>query len=88
MRDARLVEIQLRTPLQHEWAIAVERATLQLRMPLKFGQGEPVVLEYFAMAARGIELSERAITPDEVHDDIRRTPRTGTTFLRPTKQLI
>jgi hypothetical protein len=34
-------------------------------MPLKFGQGEPVVLEYFAMAARGIELSERGITPDE-----------------------
>ncbi|HEY1774637.1 MAG TPA: RelA/SpoT domain-containing protein [Solirubrobacteraceae bacterium] len=65
MRDERLIEIQLRTPGQHEWAIAVERASIQLRMPLKFGVGEPVVLEYFKYAADAIALQENSAVPDE-----------------------
>jgi putative GTP pyrophosphokinase len=58
MRDDRLIEIQLRTPGQNQWAIAVERASIQLRMPLKFGVGEPKILEYFARAADAIALQE------------------------------
>lgn len=64
LRDERLVEVQLRTPGQNEWAIAVERASIQLRMQLKFGVGEPVVLEYFAQAAEGIAMQETGISAD------------------------
>jgi len=75
MRDERLIEVQLRTPGQNEWAIAVERATLQLKMPLKFGVGEPVILEYFAQAAQGIAMEELGISADidfmEKFDELR-----------------
>ena len=51
MRDDHLIEIQLRTPGQHQWAIAVERASNRLRQPLKFGVGDPVLLKYYERAA-------------------------------------
>jgi putative GTP pyrophosphokinase len=62
-RDERLIEIQLRTPLQHEWAGAVERTGLRLRMPLKEGGGDPALLRYFALAADGMALEESGELP-------------------------
>jgi putative GTP pyrophosphokinase len=41
-RDGHPVEIQLRTPAQHEWAEAVERVAARIRRPLKDGEG-PVI---------------------------------------------
>lgn len=58
MRDGRRIEIQLRTPRQHEWATAVERTGLRLRMPLKEGGGDPNLLRYFELAAYGLALEE------------------------------
>lgn len=65
LRDDRLVEIQLRTPQQHEWAVAVERTGNRLRMPLKFGRGDADLLRYFQLASHGIALDERGEEPDE-----------------------
>ena len=64
MRDEHLIEIQLRTPAQNRWAIAVERASNLLRMPLKFGVGEPKILEFYARAADAIAMQESGISPD------------------------
>ena len=58
MRDNHRIEIQLRTPRQHEWASVVERTGLRLRMPLKEGGGDPDLLRYFALAATGLALEE------------------------------
>jgi len=57
-RDGRLIEIQLRTPHQHDWAEAVERAGLRLRIPLKEGAGPPDLLEYFRLASEGLAMEE------------------------------
>ena len=86
MRDERLIEVQLRTPGQNEWAIAVERASIQLRMPLKFGVGEPVILEYFARAAEAIAMQETGkaadIEFDRAFGELRERVRPF--FIRPT----
>lgn len=66
LRDDHLVEIQLRTPRQHEWAEAVERTGLRTRFSLKDGEGPPDLLRYFALAAHGIALEE---TGQEVDED-------------------
>jgi putative GTP pyrophosphokinase len=65
MRDECLIEIQLRTPGQQQWAVAVERASNRLRMPLKFGVGDPDLLKYFERAAHGIALQEAGQTADD-----------------------
>jgi putative GTP pyrophosphokinase len=64
-RDGRLIEIQIRTPRQQEWAIAVERTGNRLRMPLKFGEGPPELLRYFERAAYGMALEERGAEPEQ-----------------------
>lgn len=69
LRDGHLVEVQLRTPRQHEWAEAVERTALRTRFDLKDGEGPDDLLRYFAMAAEGIALEEAGETPDEGFED-------------------
>ncbi|MDA0184112.1 RelA/SpoT domain-containing protein [Solirubrobacter phytolaccae] len=65
MRDNHRIEIQLRTPRQHEWATVVERTGLRLRMPLKEGGGDANLLRYFELAARGLALEESGQQPDK-----------------------
>lgn len=55
-RDGRLIEIQLRTPGEHEWAEAVERTDKRLGLDLKSGHGPPVLLRYFRLAADGLAM--------------------------------
>jgi ppGpp synthetase/RelA/SpoT-type nucleotidyltranferase len=59
------VEIQLRTPRQHEWAEAVERTGLRTRHDLEDGEGPKDLLRYFALAAHGIALAESGEVPDD-----------------------
>jgi putative GTP pyrophosphokinase len=49
-RDDRLIEIQLRTPRQHEWALAVERIGSRVGVAVKDGQGPPELIRYFERA--------------------------------------
>lgn len=63
-RDGHPVEIQLRTPFQHEWAEAVERWAALTRFPLKDGEGPPDLLSYLELVAWGIAKEEQGERPD------------------------
>ncbi len=54
VRDGRRIEIQLRDPREHEWAVAVERTGARLGIGLKEGQGPPDLKEYFRLASLGM----------------------------------
>jgi len=61
-RDGRLIEIQLRTQRQHEWAEAIERTDKRLGMDLKSGRGPTDLLEYFRLAADGLAIEDAGET--------------------------
>jgi len=63
-RDGHSVEIQLRTPGQHEWAEAVERWAARTRFSLKDGEGPSDLLSYLDLVAWGISADEREEKPD------------------------
>ena len=65
LRDGHPIEIQLRTPRQHEWAEAVERTALRTRFDLKDGEGPSELLYYFRMAADALALEEMGEVPDD-----------------------
>lgn len=64
VRDDRRIEIQLRTPREHEWAVAVERTGVRLGIGLKEGEGPDELNEYFRLAAQGLYLESQGIEPD------------------------
>ncbi len=68
-RDERLIEVQLRTPIQHEWAIAVERMGSRHGHDLKSGSGPPELLMFFQLASEGMAIEERGELPDEAFMD-------------------
>ena len=63
-RDGRLIEIQLRTPREHEWAEAIERTDKRLPFDLKSGTGPQDLLEYFRLAADGLAMDEAGLSAD------------------------
>jgi ppGpp synthetase/RelA/SpoT-type nucleotidyltranferase len=65
IRRDRLVEIQLRTNRQHEWAEAVERTASRTGHDLKDGQGPPELVEYFRAASDVIWAQENGLAVDE-----------------------
>jgi ppGpp synthetase/RelA/SpoT-type nucleotidyltranferase len=65
-REDRLIEIQLRTPNQHQWAIEIERAGSRLALPrLKDGEGPEELVRYFELAALFLALEDAGESPDE-----------------------
>lgn len=46
-RDSRLIEVQIRTALQHRWAVNVESIGPRVGYALKDGVGPEPLLEYF-----------------------------------------
>lgn len=64
-RDGRLIEIQLRTLRQHEWAEAIERTDKRLGIDLKSGVGPAELLEYFRLAADGLAKEEAGLPADQ-----------------------
>lgn len=69
-----LLELQLRTKLQHAWATAVETMGTFLGQALKSGQGERPWREFFEIASAAIAIVERCptapafseLTPEQV----------------------
>ena len=53
------VELQLRTKLQHNWAMAVETAGLITKTPLKSSQGADEWLEFFKVVSSLFAIKER-----------------------------
>lgn len=64
VRDSRFVEIQLRTPLQQEWANAIETADTRFGLTLKDGVGPMSMVTYFALAAKQLQAQELGHTVD------------------------
>jgi hypothetical protein len=62
-RDGRLIEIQLRTPREHEWAEAIERTDKRLALDLKSGHGPAILLEYFRLAADALAMEDAGERP-------------------------
>lgn len=58
LREGRRIEIQLRIPREHEWALAVERTGARLGFGLKEGLGPADLREYFRLASLGMYLEE------------------------------
>ena len=63
-RDGRLIEVQLRTPTQDEWASTVEWTAELTGYRLKDGSGPADLRRYFAMAAQRLALEDRGDQPD------------------------
>lgn len=64
VRDGRRIEIQLRDPREHEWALAVERTGARLGIGLKEGEGPADLKEYFRLASLGMYLDSVGQQPD------------------------
>jgi hypothetical protein len=64
IRDGRMIEIQLRDPKEHEWALAVERTGARLGIGLKEGEGPDDLREYFRLASIGIYMERMSEQPD------------------------
>lgn len=63
-RDDRLIEVQLRTPLQDIWANQVERDSRRLGIGLKSGLGSELVHAYYAQMSELFALRESGSEAD------------------------
>lgn len=63
--DNRRIEVQLRTPAMHEWAIAVERLGGRLQEDLKSGRGPTELLELMEAISAAMALEEQGVTVDD-----------------------
>ena len=74
-----VIEVQMRSRLQHAWATAVETAGAFLQNALKFSEGEQEWLRFFALASSALALKEGSPTvPD--------TPSTESTLHREVRE--
>lgn len=62
--DEHLLETQVRTVVQHGWAVAVERAEQITGFALKFGDAPSELLDYFRVASMIHALQERSVDVD------------------------
>lgn len=65
--DARLIEVQLRTRIQHEWAYTVETIASRLGLDIKGGAGPEPVRAWFAAVSAAMAVEEHG---DEVSPDL------------------
>jgi len=69
--DDRSIEIQLRTPVMHEWAVMVERLGGRLDEDLKSGYGPGEVLAWLEMISQALAIEEAGnIVDSEMVDRI------------------
>lgn len=64
-RKGRLIEVQLRTPLQDAWANQVEEDSRRVGRNFKGGQGQQEVHSYYAVVSELLALREQEREPDE-----------------------
>lgn len=67
-RDGRLIEIQLRTPSQHRWALNVETLDLAERLGLKEGRGPEPLQRLLQMSAYAMEATSKGETMSDEFD--------------------
>lgn len=76
-RDGRLIEVQLRTPSQHRWALNVEAIDLASRLGLKEGKGPESLQKLLEMSAYAMEATSKGETMSEEFDRKFERPETG-----------
>lgn len=82
-RDGRLIEIQLRTPTQHRWALSVEAIDLARRLGLKEGKGPEALRRLLEVSAYAMEATSQGETMSEEFDrDFERLRRAASRELR------
>jgi hypothetical protein len=64
-RKGRLIEVQLRTPLQDAWANQVEEDSRRVGRNFKGGEGQQEVHDYYAVVSELLALRELVVEPDE-----------------------
>jgi len=64
-RKGRLIEVQLRTPLQDAWANQVEEDSRRVGRNFKGGEGQQEVHDYYAVVSELLALRELDVEPDE-----------------------
>ncbi len=62
--DGRRIEVQLRTMVMHEWAVAVERLGGQLGQDLKSGRGPLPVLDWLEAISEALAIEEQGGSVD------------------------
>jgi hypothetical protein len=67
-RKGRLIEVQLRTPMQDAWANQVEEDSRRVGRDFKGGRGQSEVHEYYVVVSEFLTLRELGLEPD---DDLR-----------------
>ncbi|WP_083746574.1 RelA/SpoT domain-containing protein [Mycobacterium terramassiliense] len=67
--QGRLIEVQLRTQVQHEWAYTVESVTSRFGLDIKAGGGPPPVRDWFAAVSEAMALEEhdQPVGPELLH---------------------
>lgn len=60
--DDRPIEVQLRTPAQHEWATTIEAVGGRIGEDLKSGYGPPEVLAFFEVVSEAMAIEEAGET--------------------------
>ena len=68
-RDARLIEVQLRSPEQQLWAAEVDRIASRLGTQLKDGDGPAALVRFLKLLADRIALREAAGSADAFPDE-------------------
>jgi hypothetical protein len=68
-RKGRLIEVQLRTPIQDAWANQVEEDSRRVGRNFKGGEGQQEVHDYYAVVSELLALRELGAEPD---NDLRR----------------
>lgn len=59
--DDRSIELQLRTPVMHQWAIAVEKMSARVHHDLKSSSGPIEVLELFQLVSEAMQIEEAGL---------------------------
>lgn len=80
--DDRRIEVQLRTPAQHDWAVTVERLGGRLDVDLKSGRGPEEVLALLQLISEAMALEENGqVVPAELEAEIVRRRALADPFL-------
>lgn len=82
MKFDRPIEIQLRTPGQHDWALSVERIDLRHRYGLKDGNGPSELLKLLDASAYAIDrMSKGEVMTAEFDAEFARLAEAARTYL-------
>lgn len=81
-RKGRLIEVQLRTPIQDAWANQVEEDSRRVGRDFKGGRGQSEVHEYYVVVSELLALREQGTEPDdELRQRLLRTYQAAQPFL-------